>query len=217
MLLGGAALRLAQRRARALPRALLATLFGEAQEHARAPRPLPAAEAAIFLRYARRVLIVPGFGLAAAQAQHKLAELIALLRGAGVTVQLAVHPLAGRLPAQLERLLLEAGVPAELMLPMQDIQAAVRAAEVTLLIGANDVLNPALSALKSSPLYGLPLIDAAPAETLYVIKRGRGTGFARLDNPTLHGENCRLIGGDALIVLVSMVETLKLDALPIAA
>jgi NAD(P) transhydrogenase subunit beta len=217
MLLAGAALLVAQRLAQALHRPLGAVLFGNMGADARTARPLQPADAAIFLRYARRVVIVPGYGLAAAQAQHKLEELIRRLTGAGVQVTLAVHPMAGRMPGQLLALLTEAGVPERLILPMEGLEEALRAADVALLIGANDVANPAASALRTLPVFGMPLIPAALAEKLYVIKRGAGLGFAAIENRAFQGENCNMIRGDALTVLVQMLDALKVAEVSAAA
>jgi NAD(P) transhydrogenase subunit beta len=191
---------------------VLARLFAKSMN-----RPTQAADAAIFMRYARKVVIVPGYGLAVAQAQQTLHIFIVLLQAAGVDVKVALHPMAGRMPEQMAQLLAEAGVPETLILPSGDIDESLRRADVALVIGANDVVNPAANTIKSLPVFGLPHLDATLAERIYVIKRGAGRGYAGIANPSFLADHCKLVLGDSQTVLAQMVACLRLTHDPAAA
>jgi NAD(P) transhydrogenase subunit beta len=217
MLLAGAGLSLAQSSAKAMHRLIGDALFWDFGSTASAARPIDAGNAAIFMRYARTVVIVPGYGLAAAQAHHKLAELISLLLAAGVDVKVAVHPMAGRMPGQMDGLLADAGIAANLIVQLAEAVDSFGSADFALVIGANDVVNPAAGAIKSLPLFGMPILNAGMARTLYVIKRGNGAGYAGIANPVFHGENCSMIYGEAQSVLANMIEAMKLGELSAAA
>ena len=172
-------------------------------------KPTDAGDAAIAMRYAASVIIVPGYGLAVAQAQQKLYELVKLLQGAGVDVKFAMHPVAGRMPGHMNVLLAEAGVPYDIIFDMEDINDAFPSTDVALVIGANDVVNPAARTDKSSPIYGMPILDVDKARQVYVVKRGQGRGYAGVENLLFYADNCNMVYGDAQAVLNQMVQSLK--------
>jgi len=176
-------------------------------------KPVEASDAGIFMRYAKNVIIIPGYGLAVAQAQQKLYEFVKLLQGAGVGVKFAVHPVAGRMPGQMDVLLAEAGVPYDLIFQLEDINDDFATTDVALVIGANDVVNPAARTDKTSPIYGMPILNADKAKRVYVVKRGQGEGYAGIENGLFYGDNCEMVYGDAQAVLVKMIEAVRgLDA-----
>ncbi len=172
-------------------------------------KPVEAGDAGIFMRYASKVIIVPGYGLAAAQGQQKLYEFVKLLQAAGVDVKFAIHPVAGRMPGQMDVLLAEAGVPYDLIFQLEDINDQFAGADVALVIGANDVVNPAARTDKSSPIYGMPILNADKAKKVYVVKRGEGKGYAGIVNALFYGDNCNMVYGDAQAVLGKMIEAVK--------
>jgi NAD(P) transhydrogenase subunit beta len=172
-------------------------------------KPVEAGDAAIFMRYAHSVIIVPGYGLAVSQGQQKLYEFVKLLQAAGVSVKFAIHPVAGRMPGQMDVLLAEAGVPYDLIVQMDDINEEFASADVALVIGANDVVNPEARTDKSSPIYGMPILNADKAKKVYVVKRGEGKGYAGIVNPLFYDENCDMVYGDAQAVLVKMIEAVR--------
>jgi len=181
-------------------------------------KPAEASDAAIFMRYARKVIVAPGYGLAVAQAQHKLYELVKLLQAAGVEVKFAVHPVAGRMPGHMDVLLAEAGVPYDLIFELDDINDEFDDADVALVIGANDVVNPAARVDRSSPIYGMPILNVDHAHQVYVIKRGQGRGYSGIENALFYAPNCAMVYGDAQAVLVKMIQAIKdLTAEPQAA
>jgi NAD(P) transhydrogenase subunit beta len=172
-------------------------------------KPVEAADAAIFMRYAHSVIIIPGYGLAVSQGQQKLYEFVKLLQAAGVVVRFAVHPVAGRMPGQMDVLLAEAGVPYDVIEQLADINDDFATTDVALVIGANDVVNPEARTDKGSPIYGMPILNADMAKKVYVIKRGDGKGYAGIVNPLFYGENCDMVYGDAQAVLVKMIEAVR--------
>jgi len=172
-------------------------------------KPVEAGDAGIFMRYAKEVIIVPGYGLAVAQGQQKLYEFVKLLQSAGVTVKFAIHPVAGRMPGQMDVLLAEAGVPYDLIFQLEDINDEFANADVALVIGANDVVNPAARTDKSSPIFGMPILNADHAKKVYVVKRGQGKGYADIVNALFYGDNCDMVYGDAQAVLVKMIEAVR--------
>ena len=172
-------------------------------------KPVEASDAAITMRYAGTVIIAPGYGLAAAQAQQKLYELVKLLQAEGVTVKFAIHPVAGRMPGHMDVLLAEAGVPYDLLFELDEINAEFKNADVALVIGANDVVNPAARTNKASPIYGMPILNVDQAHQIYVIKRGQGRGYAGVENELFYAENCNMVYGDAQAVLAKMVQAIK--------
>jgi len=172
-------------------------------------KPIDAGDAGIFMRYAGSVIIVPGYGLAVAQGQQKLYEFVKLLQAAGVSVKFAVHPVAGRMPGQMDVLLAEAGVPYDLIFQLEDINDEFASTDVALVIGANDVVNPAARTDKSSPIYGMPILNADKAKKVYVVKRGEGKGYAGIVNALFYGDNCNMVYGDAAAVLTKMIEAVR--------
>lgn len=217
MVVGSAGTLLTLRMARAMNRSLSNVLLGQfGDETVQSPaeavgnlKSAEAADAAVSMRYAAKVIVIPGYGLAAAQAQQRLNEFVKLLQAAGVEVQFAIHPVAGRMPGHMDVLLAEAGIPYDLILDLDEANAALPGADVALVIGANDVVNPAARTAKSSPIYGMPILDADRARQAYVIKRGQGRGYSGVDNELFHGENCNMVYGDAQTVLAAMVQAVK--------
>jgi NAD(P) transhydrogenase subunit beta len=172
-----------------------------------------ASDAGISMRYTSSVIIIPGYGLAVAQAQQKLYELVKLLEAADIDVKFAIHPVAGRMPGHMNVLLAEAGVPYDIIHDMDDINSDFSNTDVALVIGANDVVNPAARTDKSSPIYGMPILNADQAHQVYVIKRGQGKGYSGVENLLFYGDNCNMVYGDAQAVLTQMVQAVKdLDA-----
>ena len=217
MVVGAAGLLLTLLMAKAMNRSVanvVFTNFGDAPKQAQGAikgtlRPVEASDAGIAMRYASKVIIVPGYGLAAAQAQQKLYEFVKLLQAAKVDVKFAVHPVAGRMPGQMDVLLAEAGVPYDLIFQLEDINADFASADVALVIGANDVVNPAARTDKSSPIFGMPILNADKAKQVYVVKRGEGKGYAGIQNALFYGDNCNMVYGDAQAVLVKMIEAVR--------
>ena len=217
MVVGAAGLLLTLLMAKAMNRSVanvVFTNFGDAPKQKQGAikgslRPIEASDAGIAMRYASKVIIVPGYGLAAAQGQQKLYEFVKLLQAAKVDVKFAVHPVAGRMPGQMDVLLAEAGVPYDLIFQLDDINDDFAAADVALVIGANDVVNPAARTDKASPIYGMPILNADQAKQVYVVKRGEGKGYAGIQNALFYGDNCNMVYGDAQAVLVKMIEAVR--------
>lgn len=172
-------------------------------------KPAEAGDAAINMRYASKVIIAPGYGLAVAQAQHKLFEFVKLLTDAGVEVKFAIHPVAGRMPGHMNVLLAEAGVPYDMIFDMEDVNGEFKEADVAIVIGANDTVNPAARTNKSSPIYGMPILNVDQAKQVYVVKRGQGKGYSGVENELFFADNCNLVYGDAQKVMVAMIQAVK--------
>jgi H+-translocating NAD(P) transhydrogenase subunit beta len=172
-------------------------------------KPAEAGDAAVNMRYASKVIIAPGYGLAVAQAQHKLYEFVKLLTDAGVEVKFAIHPVAGRMPGHMNVLLAEAGVPYDMIYDLEDINNEFKEADVAIVIGANDTVNPAARTNKSSPIYGMPILNVDHAKQVYVVKRGQGKGYSGVENELFFADNCNLVYGDALKVMVAMIQAVK--------
>lgn len=217
---GAAGTLLTQLMAKAMNRSIGNVLFGsfgaaatgEAQAIAGSQKPIEASDAAVMMAFAERVVIVPGYGMAVAQAQHKVWECARLLIDRGVKVKFAIHPVAGRMPGHMNVLLAEAGVPYDLIADMDDINPEFPTTDVALVIGANDVVNPLAKTDPASPIYGMPILDVSLARQVIVVKRGRGTGFAGIENALFYADNTRMLYGDGQAAageLVAAVKTLE--------
>jgi NAD(P) transhydrogenase subunit beta len=172
-------------------------------------KPIQADEAALLLAYAQRVVIVPGYGMAVAQAQHQVRELSDELGKRGVEVQFAIHPVAGRMPGHMNVLLAEANVPYDQLIEMEQINPSMDRVDVCLVIGANDVVNPAAREEKSSPIYGMPIIEADRCKSVIVMKRSMAAGFAGIENHLFYKDNTRMLFGDAKASLQTLITQLK--------
>jgi NAD(P) transhydrogenase subunit beta len=170
---------------------------------------IEAADAGVMMAFASKVIIVPGYGMAVAQAQHKIWELCQLLIDRGVTVKFAIHPVAGRMPGHMNVLLAEAGVPYDLIADLDEINAEFETADVSLIIGANDVVNPVARTDKSSPIYGMPILNADKAKNVIVIKRGQGAGFSGIENALFYLDNTRMLYGDAQKAGAELIQSIK--------
>jgi len=172
-------------------------------------KPIQADEAALLLAYAQRVVVVPGYGMAVAQAQHQVRELSDELGKRGVEVQFAIHPVAGRMPGHMNVLLAEANVPYDQLIEMEQINPSMDRVDVCLVIGANDVVNPAAREEKSSPIYGMPIIEADRCKATIVMKRSMAAGFAGIENHLFYKDNTRMLFGDAKASLNTLVAAVK--------
>jgi len=166
-------------------------------------------DAAVMMAYAERVVIVPGYGLAVAQAQHEVRELADLLAAEGVEVRFAIHPVAGRMPGHMNVLLAEASVPYDQLVEMEEINADFPNTDAVLVVGANDVVNPAAREDPQSPIYGMPVLDVDRARQVLVIKRSMRSGYAGIENPLFYKANTQMLFGDAKEVIASLVSELK--------
>jgi len=182
---------------------------GARADDGRTVRSISAEDAAIQLGYAQSVIIVPGYGLAVAQAQHSVRELADLLEGKGIEVRYAIHPVAGRMPGHMNVLLAEANVPYEKLFDMEQINDDFKRADVALVIGANDVTNPAARSDKSSPIYGMPILNVDQAQNIIVIKRSMKPGFAGIDNDLYLDAKTGMLFGDAKQAVSQVVAELK--------
>jgi H+-translocating NAD(P) transhydrogenase subunit beta len=188
--------------------------FGQVQtaaavgEEARPVRSATPEEAAAILSGANRVIVVPGYGMAVAQAQHKVRELYDALSKRGVDVRFAIHPVAGRMPGHMNVLLAEANIPYDRLVEMEEINGDFPQTDVALVIGANDVTNPAARSDASSPIYGMPILDVDKSHTVMVIKRSMNPGFAGIDNPLYYLDNTLMLFGDAKAFVGSIVREL---------
>ena len=222
MVVGAAGMLLTLLMAKAMNRSVanvVFTNFGEVKKQKQGAiqgslKPMQPGDAGIAMRYASSVIIVPGYGLAVAQGQGKLYEFVKLLQSGGVDVKFAVHPVAGRMPGQMDVLLAEAGVPYDLIFQLEDINDQFATTDVALVIGANDVVNPAARTDKSSPIYGMPILNADQAKKVLVVKRGEGKGYAGIVNALFYGDNCDMVYGDAQAVLIKMIEAVRGLGLP---
>ena len=168
-----------------------------------------AMDAAAMMRFAQKVIIIPGYGMAVAGAQHKVWEMTRLLQEAGVEVKFAIHPVAGRMPGHMNVLLAEAGVPYDMIFDLEEINEEFAQADVALVIGANDVVNPSARTDKSSPIYGMPILNADLAQNVIVNKRGKGTGYSGIENALFYGENTRLLYGSAQQAIAEVIANIK--------
>ena len=204
--------------AEAMGRSLFGTLFGaftakpQDSSGAGEDRPVKSGspdDVAILLNYARRVVIVPGFGLAVAQAQHTVRELADLLSAKGIDVAYGIHPVAGRMPGHMNVLLAEANVPYEQLSEMDEVNPTFPQTDVALIIGANDVVNPAAKTTPGCPIYGMPILDVAQAGNVIFLKRSMRPGFAGIENELLFDAKTTLLFGDAKASLTKVVSALK--------
>src|SRR5690606_36433231 len=172
-------------------------------------KPTSAADAAIQMAYANQVIVVPGYGMAVAQAQHAVKEMAELLEKKGVEVKYAIHPVAGRMPGHMNVLLAEAEVSYDAMKEMDDVNGEFARTDVALVIGANDVTNPAAREDSSSPIYGMPVLNVDQAKSVIVLKRSMNSGFAGIDNPLFYADHTAMLFGDAKKSVGAVTEELK--------
>jgi NAD(P) transhydrogenase subunit beta len=214
---GSAGTLLTQLMAKAMNRSLgnvLFSGFGEGSSTAGGPvtgsqKPIEASDVGVMMAFAQKVIVVPGYGMAVAQAQHKVWELCQLLQERGVTVRFAIHPVAGRMPGHMNVLLAEAGVPYDLIADLDEINAEFETADVALIIGANDVVNPVARNDKSSPIYGMPILNADKAKNVIVIKRGQGQGFSGIENALFFLDHTRMLYGDGQAAAGQLIQAVK--------
>jgi NAD(P) transhydrogenase subunit beta len=191
--------------------------FGQVQtsaaaaQEARPVRSATAEEAGAILGVASRVVVVPGYGMAVAQAQHKVRELFDILSRKGVDVRFGIHPVAGRMPGHMNVLLAEADIPYDKLQDMDEVNPEFPQTDVALIIGANDVTNPAARTDKGSPIYGMPILDVDKAHTIMVIKRSMSPGFAGIDNPLYYMDRTLMLFGDAKGFVSEIVRSLSGD------
>lgn len=217
-LVGASGLILTRIMCRAMNRSLANVVFGAfgadtaqaaAQAGDRTVREITADDAAILLGYAKSVVFVPGYGMAVSQAQHQVRELSALLEEKGVEVKFAIHPVAGRMPGHMNVLLAEANVPYPQLVEMEQVNPEMERTDVAVVIGANDVVNPAARHDAASPIFGMPIIDVDKARTVIVMKRSMNPGFAGIDNELFYLENTRMLFGDAKKSLETLIREVK--------
>jgi NAD(P) transhydrogenase subunit beta len=214
---GSAGTLLTQLMAKAMNRSLGNVLFSGFGETAAASasgpggtlKAIETADAAVMLGFSEKVIVVPGYGMAVAQAQHKVWELCQALIARGVTVKFAIHPVAGRMPGHMNVLLAEAGVPYDLIYDEAEINSEFETADVALIIGANDVVNPVARTDKSSPIYGMPILNADKAKNVIVIKRGQGAGFSGIENALFYLDHARMLYGDGQAKAAELVQAVK--------
>ncbi|HWO87665.1 MAG TPA: NAD(P)(+) transhydrogenase (Re/Si-specific) subunit beta [Gemmatimonadales bacterium] len=223
-LVGASGLILTKIMCEAMNRSLANVLFGgfgatvqvaserEKALQARGVKRITVEDAAALLAYSRNVMVAPGYGLAVAQGQHQVQELATLLEKRGVSVKYAIHPVAGRMPGHMNVLLAEANVPYPLLLDMDAANPEFERCDVALVVGANDVVNPAARNNPSSPIYGMPILDVDKAKQIIVMKRSMNPGFAGIENELFYHERCSMLFGDAkksLTALINEVRTLE--------
>jgi H+-translocating NAD(P) transhydrogenase subunit beta len=214
---GAAGTLLTQLMAKAMNRSLgnvLFSNFGESSGAAGAAitgtqKSIEASDAGVMMAFSQKVIVVPGYGMAVAQAQHKVWELCQLLIEHGVTVKFAIHPVAGRMPGHMNVLLAEAGVPYDLIADLEEINAEFETADVALIIGANDVVNPVARTNPESPIYGMPILNADKAKNVIVIKRGQGQGFSGIENALFVLDQTRMLYGDGQAAVSQLIQGVK--------
>ncbi len=217
IVVGSAGTLLTQLMANAMNRPISNVLFsnfgetggGEGAEVTGSMKAIEATDAGVMMAFADKVIIVPGYGMAVAQAQHKVWELTQLLMDRGVTVKFAIHPVAGRMPGHMNVLLAEAGVPYDLIYDLDEINSEFPTADVALVIGANDVVNPAARNDPNSPIYGMPILDADKAKNVIIIKRGQGAGFSGIENHLFFADNTRMLYGDGQAMVGELIASIK--------
>jgi len=217
IVVGAAGTLLTQLMAKAMNRSVTKVLFsqfgapsgGPAEEVEGSLKPIDANDAASLMAYAGKVIVVPGYGMAVAQAQHKIWEFCRVLQEKGVDVKFAIHPVAGRMPGHMNVLLAEAGVPYDLIYDLDEINGEFPTADVVLVIGANDVVNPVARTDSNSPIYGMPILNADKAENVIVIKRGQGAGFSGVENHLFYADNTRMLYGDGQKMAAALITGAK--------
>lgn len=217
MVVGAAGTLLTQLMAKAMNRSIANVLFsnfGETPNRQTGDmvgslKPIEAADAGVMMAYANKVIIVPGYGMAVAQAQHKVWELAQLLQSRDVLVKFAIHPVAGRMPGHMNVLLAEAGVPYDLISDLDDINPEFTTADVALVIGANDVVNPDARTKQDSPIFGMPILNVDKARNVIVIKRGQGRGFSGIENALFYMDNTRMFYGDGQEAAARLIQGIK--------
>ena len=216
IVVGSAGTLLTQLMAKAMNRPISNVLFsnfgeisGEAQAVTGSMKAIEAPDAAIMMAFAEKVVIIPGYGMAVAQAQHKIWEMTKQLQERGVTVKFAIHPVAGRMPGHMNVLLAEAGVPYDIIYDLDEINEEFATADVALVIGANDVVNPVARTDPSSPIFGMPILNADHAKNVIVIKRGQGAGFSGIENHLFFADNCRMLYGDGQAAVNELISSMK--------
>jgi H+-translocating NAD(P) transhydrogenase subunit beta len=213
---GAAGMLLTQLMAKAMNRPISNVLFSNfggpgagGEEISGTQKEIEAPDASSLLYLAERVIVVPGYGMAVAQAQHKMWELCKQLIARDKDVKFAIHPVAGRMPGHMNVLLAEAGVPYDLILDMDDANSEFKTCDVAIVIGANDVVNPVAKTDKTSPIYGMPILDVIDSKNVIVIKRGKGKGFAGIENALFYADNCRMLYADGQEAANRLISELK--------
>jgi len=215
---GSAGTLLTQLMAKAMNRSLANVLFsdfgdadiaGDGVDVQGSMKPIEATDAGVMMAFADKVIIIPGYGMAVAQAQHKVWELTQVLLERNVQVKFAIHPVAGRMPGHMNVLLAEAGVPYDLIFDLDEINAEFETADVALVIGANDVVNPAAHSDPASPIYGMPILKAEKAKNIVVIKRGQGKGFSGIENLLFFLDQTRMLYGDGQAATAELIQAVK--------
>lgn len=218
MMVGSSGTLLTQLMAKAMNRSIAKVLFSQFGSQRGASnnemiagvmKEIDAHNAAVMMAYSSRVIIIPGYGMAVAQAQHKLHELTLLLESRGVSVKYAIHPVAGRMPGHMNVLLAEAGVDYDKIVDLEEVNPEFPNTDVALVIGANDVVNPVARTHPNSPIYGMPILDADRARNCIVIKRGHGSGFSGIENHLFYADNTRLLYGDGQKALAALITGIK--------
>ncbi len=215
---GAAGTLLTQLMAKAMNRSIANVLFSnfgsggsgaEGSDAEGSMKSIEAQDVAVMMAFAEKVVIVPGYGMAVAQAQHKIWELSKQLQGRGVDVKFAIHPVAGRMPGHMNVLLAEAGVPYDIIYDLDEINSEFATSDVTLVIGANDVVNPQARTNPDSPIYGMPILDADASKNVVVIKRGQGKGFSGIENALFFNDNTRMLYGDGQAMAAELIAQVK--------
>ncbi|MCG5499641.1 NAD(P)(+) transhydrogenase (Re/Si-specific) subunit beta [Ectothiorhodospira lacustris] len=217
IVVGAAGTLLTQLMAKAMNRPISNVLFshfgetggGDQSEVTGTMKEIEASDAGVMMAFADKVIIVPGYGMAVAQAQHKIWELTQLLQERGVTVKFAIHPVAGRMPGHMNVLLAEAGVPYDIIYDLDEINSEFKTADVAIVIGANDVVNPVARSNPESPIYGMPILNADQAKNVIVIKRGKGAGFSGVENHLFFADNTRMLYGDGQKAASALISGIK--------
>lgn len=217
IVVGSAGTLLTQLMAQAMNRPISNVLFsnfgeggdGESSDVSGSMKEIDGTDVAVMMAFAEKVIVIPGYGMAVAQAQHKVWEMTKQLQERGVSVKFAIHPVAGRMPGHMNVLLAEAGVPYDIIYDLEEINDEFATTDVVLVIGANDVVNPAARTDSNSPIYGMPILNADYAKNVIVVKRGKGAGFSGIENHLFFADNTRMLYGDGQAVANELVTNIK--------